>query len=278
VADGLAIALERVDRLWTGYRLGDAALGFYSRAHTFAGFVRRISTGSVGAVAGGIFAELAGDRRALSRAVVRTFAVAIRGGLLLGGAALLVAPEFIRLALGPRWLPMLPVLRFTLAFAVMEPVSALAVTLFLVLGRPRVVVRARLLQLGTLVPGLLVLSPLLGATGVALAVDAALLVGTVAMLRQASAEVDMSPRALIARPSAALVLGLAFGGIAGAASVGWRSDWGAAAAKAAVFAIVYGGVLGALERRHLAELAGAYAQWITTRVPRRPPEDAAGPA
>jgi O-antigen/teichoic acid export membrane protein len=270
LANTLQIALERLDRLWTGYYLGTTPLGFYSRAHAFAGFARTVSSGSVSAVAGGIFAELIGSRRRLSQAFSRTVALVVRGGFLLGGLVLVVTPEFIRLVLGPKWLPMLDVLRLAVVFAMIEPVRTLAVILFVVLGRPQTVVRLQLLQLTALLPGLFVLGLPLGASGVALALDAALLLGTVIGLRHARTHVDFSPWRLFAAPAMALVAGLTLGGLAGTVPAVGGSDWRSAAVKATVYCALYGAILGTLERQRVSELVAAFTDCMTAGGARQP--------
>jgi hypothetical protein len=88
--------------------------------------------------------------------------------------------------------------------------------------------------------GLLVLGPSLGIAGVALAVDAMLVVGIALLLWQAREYVDFSLWTLFAAPGIALVLGM--GGARGAITLPGilGSPWRSGSVKIAVFAIVYG--------------------------------------
>ncbi len=54
--------LDRVDDLWTRFRLGEIPMGFYSRAYRFASFPRMVLASPVTQVIGGTYAELKGDR------------------------------------------------------------------------------------------------------------------------------------------------------------------------------------------------------------------------
>jgi len=110
-ADVLLRALDRIDDLWTGIYLGETPLGLYSRAYTFATYPRGVLATPVNLVAGGAYAELKEDRARLSRAFVRINALLLRSGFFLAGLIALVAPEFIRLMLGTKWLPMLAAFR-----------------------------------------------------------------------------------------------------------------------------------------------------------------------
>ncbi|MEZ4519012.1 MAG: oligosaccharide flippase family protein [Chloroflexota bacterium] len=68
----LGAAIDRVDDIWTGAVLGPTALGFYSRAYTFATYPRRILAYPVHSVSSGTMAELKDDRLALSKTFFRT--------------------------------------------------------------------------------------------------------------------------------------------------------------------------------------------------------------
>ena len=149
------------------------------RAYTFATYPRRLLAMPVNAVAGGAYAELKGDRPGLSRAFFSSNALLVRSGFLLGGLLVLVAPEFTRLALGERWLPMVPAFRLMAVFTLLDPIRVTVSSLFVAVGRPEQVVRVRLWQLAAMVVGLFALGSRWGITGVAVVVDGVLLLGPV---------------------------------------------------------------------------------------------------
>ncbi|MEZ4771116.1 MAG: oligosaccharide flippase family protein [Caldilineales bacterium] len=247
-AGALLLALDRVDDLWTLRYLGDTALGYYSRAYTFATYPRRILAGPVNQVAGGTYAELKGERKRLSQAFFRTNALLVRSGFLLGGLLALIAPELIAILLGDKWLPMLQAFRLMLVYTLLDPIKMTVADLFVAVGRPELVLRVRLAQLGVLLVGLFALGLRFGIAGVALAVDAMTVVGVLVLLRQARRYVDYSARRLFGVPLLGLGLALAVG--AGAAA--WlapTSPWLSATLKTALFLAVYSGLLALLERR-----------------------------
>ncbi len=240
-------------------------MGFYSKAYRFATYPRSILADPITGVAGGTYAELKHQRLRLSRAFFRTNAFLVRSGFLLAGLLVLVAPEFIRILLGVKWLPMLDAFRLMLIFTLFDPIKSTVASLFIAVGRPELVVRARLIQLLVMVAGLLLLSPTMGITGVALAVDAMLVVGIAILLRQARTYVDFSAKRLFAVPFLGLVTGLAFAhgaillpGVAG-------SDWRTGLVKILVFSLVYGFVLGVLERQQLSEMLVYLASHVIKR-------------
>lgn len=255
-------ALGRVDLLWTGLCVGETALGLYSRAISVCAYPRELLATPVRSVITGTYAELRGDRLRLSRAFFRVNAFLVRGGLLLGGTILLVAPEFIRLGLGSKWLPMLDTMRLLSVFAMLAPVTAAVSKLFGAVGKPEQLIPARIAQLGVLAVGLFVLGPRLGIPGVALAIDGMLVVGLAILLWRSRVHVDYSAVRLLAAPSVAVLAGLAAGWAAGRLPFVAGHDWRTGAAKLLALVAAYGAVLLALESTYLRETASSLARYL----------------
>ncbi len=240
-------ALDRLDDLWTGFTLGESAMAYYSRAYRFAVYPRMILATPINLVAGGTYAELKEDGLRLSKAFFRTNAFLVRAGFLLAGIFALVSREFIVLTIGDRWLPMLDAFRLMLIFTMFDPMKMTIADLFVAVGRPEKIVRVRLIQLGVMVSGLVVLAPTFGITGVALAVDIMLVVGIGLLLWQAQEFVQFSTKKLFFVPVLALALGLSMGFFIVRAPFVPDSHWATAFIKLIVFVPVYGGLLLLLE-------------------------------
>lgn len=264
-AEGLLQALNRIDDIWTGFYLGDISLGYYSRAYTFATYPSQILASPLNAVAGGTYAELKKSTLRLSRAFFRTNAFLIRTGFLLAAILALIAPEFIRLGPGAKWLPMVTAFRLMLVFTLLNPIKVTVANLFIAVGKPEMVVRARLLQLVVLIAGLFLLGNLWGISGVAIAVDVMLICGIGLLLWQARTYVSYSIKALFTAPLIALSAGLAV--TAGILSLSGplANDWISAAVKIASFTAVYGALLLLLERERARKLLVFVQQNVLTR-------------
>ena len=271
VADLLRRALDRVDDLWTGLALGETALGFYSRAYTFATYPRFILAQPINTVAGGTYAELKGDRVRLSKAFFRTNAFLVRTGFLLGGLLALVAPEFIRLALGEKWLPMLTAFRLMLVYTLFDPIKITIADVLTASGAPGKVVRARAIQLAVLIAGLLILGTWLGIAGVAIAVDAMLVLGIAVLLWQARAYVDFSLQGLFLVPGLALIAGISLASAAVAIPALQGSDWITAAVKTAIFSCSYLGIVLVLERHEMPHYLDLLRKLMPDRIHNKPP-------
>jgi O-antigen/teichoic acid export membrane protein len=249
-----ARALDRADDLWTGIWLGDTSLGFYSRAYEFATYPRKILSRSINVVTTGTYAELKDDRLRLSKAFFRANAFLVRSGFFLGGLMVLAAPEFIRLVLGEKWLPMLTPFRLMLVFTLLDPINITIANLFTAVGEPERVAKARGLQLAVLIAGLFTLGPLLRISGVVLAVDVMLIVGIVTLLDWAQIHVDISLKKLLFAPALALLLGISsYLGLDVLMDVE-GSDWMTGLIKIIVFSIIYGGALLLFEYQQLSDM------------------------
>lgn len=262
LAGVLMQALDRVDDLWTGFFQGETALGYYSRAYRFATYPRSILANPINSVAAGTYAELKHKRKRLSQAFFRINAFLIRTGFLLAGLLAMVAPEFIRIVIGARWLPMLTAFRLMLIFTLLDPIKQTVAILFGAVGYPEKIVRARLIQLVVLVTGLFILGSIWGIAGVALAVDLMLVVGIGLLLWQAREYVDFSIKRMFAVPTLGLILGMVAGRAAIMIPGVLGSPWRTGSVKAVTFLPIYAVVILLLEREQLPMLIRMFRQLL----------------
>jgi O-antigen/teichoic acid export membrane protein len=246
-------ALDEVDDLWTRVYLGTIALADYSRAYTFATYPRRVLAAPINQVAGGTYAELKGDRLRLSRAFFRTNSFLIRSAFFVGGLLALTAPELILILLTEKWITMVNTFRLMLVFTLLDPIRLTVAHLFVAVGRPEEIGRARLLQLAVLVGGLFLLGPRLGIEGVALAADLMLVVGMAVLLHRAKQYVDFSWWRLFAAPALALGISLGLTAFVTLLPSFPESDWLSVAIKFALFSLIFGLILGGLEYKQFVE-------------------------
>ena len=205
----LSDALDHTDDIWTKTYLGSLAMGFYSKAYSFALYPTKIISDPIGTVSTSTYAEIAGVREKLSEAFHRTNAFLIRSGFLLVGLLVVVAPEFIRIVIGERWMPMMMTFRLMLPFTLFDPMKKSMANLFIAVGKPEITVKIRIIQLTVMMAGLFTLGRIFEIEGVALAVDLMMLVGIVLILRRARAFVDFSLKKLFLFPMIGLALGMA---------------------------------------------------------------------
>ncbi len=247
----LGQTLDRFDDLWTGIFLGDTALGFYSRAYTFATYPRKILAAPLNSVAGSTYAELKDQPIKLSQAFYRVNALLIRTGFLLAGLFALIAPEFIYLVIGEKWLPMLPAFRLMLVYTLLDPIKGTIANLFTSIGYPEKVMRARFVQLIVLVAGLFILGPRWEIEGVALAVDIMLVVGIGLLLWQARAYVSVSIKKLFLVPTIALLISMSLSFFVIQIFGIFENYWLSGIVKIVTFSLSYGLTIFIFERNQI---------------------------
>jgi O-antigen/teichoic acid export membrane protein len=208
-------SIDNVDDLWVGNYLGSTLLGFYSRAYNFANYPRRVLALPLNQVSIGTYAELKYDTHKLSQAFFRVNAFLIRIGFGAAGAFALVAYEFIIIFLGAKWLPMLPAFRWMLLYTLFDPVKVTIANIFIAIGQPRIVTTTRIWQIIIMVPCLYLLGSRWGIVGIAIAVNAALMVGISYLLYRARSVVKFSMKKLFLIPSLAITVSLIVGILVG---------------------------------------------------------------
>lgn len=243
--------LDYIDNMWTEIFLGDKALGFYSKAYSFSTYPRKILATPLIAVTSGTYAELKDQPKRLSQSFFRVNAFLIRGGFLISGLLVIIAPEFIRILLGVKWLPMLNTFRLLLIFAMLDPVKLTISSLFIAIGVPEIVSRIRLMQLGVMVAGLFLFGKIWGIEGVAIAVTVMTSVGVILLLFFAKNYVNFSIWKLFAVPSIGLITGIIVARVAIMIPGVLGSPWRTGSVKAIVFCALFTLVIAIMERKHI---------------------------
>ncbi|NHZ71811.1 MAG: oligosaccharide flippase family protein [Aquificales bacterium] len=206
-AELLGQLLARSDDLWVGHYLGDLALGFYSRAYTFANYPRRLLAQPISTVVIGTYAEVKDNRKQLSKVFFQVNSLIIRVGFLMAGALALIAPELIQFVLGEKWMPMVSAFQLMLFFTLLDPIKLTVGKMFVAIGHPKILVRVRIIQLIVLIVGLFMLGWRYGIEGVAVASTIMTVTGMLILLWKAHEFVDYSTLKLFAAPLIAFIIG-----------------------------------------------------------------------
>lgn len=266
VSENVNSLLERFDDFWVGTILGSTALGFYSRAYEFARYPSRALVTPLVVVVPSVIAQLQHDREALSRALLYTTAAVVHVGLAVTGLTVLLAPEFVHYVLTPKWAPLVPTLQVISLFLTAGPLFELYTYILPVLGQPEVITRARLVQLGFLLPTVAMAAKLWGINGVAAAVDGMLLVGVLFVSRHMHRHLAYSLSAVVRWPCVACVGALLLA----------VAPWGIAAltkplvplqalVKGLLFCAAYGAILLLTERDDVQRTVAFVAQMYSNR-------------
>lgn len=259
----LTFLLDGFDDFWVGTFLGKTSLGYYSRAYEFARYPRRVVSNPLTSVFFPTFARLQHDRLRLSQAFYRVTSLMVRLGLWFGMVFVLAAPEFIRLILGERWLPMLTAFQLMILYTFADPLTIVTGNLLMATGHPGWVARVRAVQLAVFVPAVVGLGLWQGIEGVALAADLMVMAGALLLFAWTRRLVDYSLRAMWLWPGVAVAL------VAGA-TWGLTGVWDALplwvglVTKVVFISGLYGGVLWLVEQEQVR------AGWVLVRQALRP--------
>ena len=149
---------------------------------------------------------------------------------------------------------MLDAFRLMLIYTLIDPLRISVGGLFSAIGQPGLVVRVRIVQLGMLALGLLLLVPRFGIAGVAVAVDLMAIMGIASLLAQARVYVDLSLGHLFVVPTLALAIGVALAAGASTLPFVTGSDWLTGTTKTIVFLLVYSSILLIAEKQQISQM------------------------
>jgi PST family polysaccharide transporter len=239
LSSGLTSLLDQFDDFWAGTALGATSLGLYSRAYEFARYPRRAIANPVTRVFFPAYAKLQNDRPRLSKAFYRSGSLMIRMGFLLSLIFVLVAPEFTRIFIGSKWLPMVPAFRLMILYTFLDPLILTSGHLLTAVGRPQILTKVKGIQLSFFVPAVIILAQIFGIEGIALAVDLMTIIGLGLIFARIQQFVDISLWKMFGYPIISLLL-------AGGAVILFielvpsiMSDWEALLAKGGIAMITY---------------------------------------
>ncbi|NLG50320.1 MAG: oligosaccharide flippase family protein [Chloroflexi bacterium] len=256
--------LMEFDDFWVGTTLGEVPLGFYAVAFAFAQYPRRVVSDPIQVVILSTYARLQTDRAGLSKAFYRASAYLVRVGFLAASTFALVAPEFIRVFIGEKWVPAVAAFRLLVIFGMSLPLVAVTVNLLVAVGESRRILTARLMQLAVFVPFVILGVWRWGILGAALASDMMTLVGLVIVMRMARRYVDYSPARLLAAPLLATGVAATVVWLVGARLPAWSDLW-LMVAKGGLCVAAYSAVMVALERAEYVRAFALAAQLLRRR-------------
>ena len=199
--------MRSLDKLWIGIVMDTASLGLYSRAFVFGLTPSRLLIQPVVPVVAGVFAEFSNKPDLFSRSAFLITVLVIWLGCLLAGCLLVVAPEFILLLLGEKWLPMLTSFRILLIAGLFLSVNNIIAHIYLAKGIPGRLMRIRGFQLMILLAALILLTPRAGFDGAAIAFLLSNLIGTLISLPKAEIVERQPFRKLFLIPTLILLCG-----------------------------------------------------------------------
>lgn len=234
----LNYGLDQFDDFWIGSTLGDRALGIYDKAFQFARYPRQVIAEPLSGVFFSTYSKFQDNHELLSKSFFISNSFILRLNGLFSLILFVIAPEFVGLLLGERWLPMVVTFRLMVVYSFLDPLILSAGNLLIAVGQPKLQTINRLIQLIIFIPLVIVFARYGGIEGVGVAADLMLVVGVFGLLRAARKFVTYSPWKMFFAP----VVGLLLGGSAAFAFqyyFDFSNQWVFFFAKSLIAAIMY---------------------------------------
>lgn len=143
VSNLLTYANHNLDNILLGRFLGDAAVGFYSRAQALLNRPLEQVLPPVMSVALPMLSRLVADPLRFRRATLQLIELACFGGCFISLVLIPCADWVVRLLLGPQWAEAIPVFRVLCVFGLLEPVAWLLGLILVAHGQPGAMARWR---------------------------------------------------------------------------------------------------------------------------------------
>lgn len=178
---------------------GAGALGIFNVASEIASLPSSELAAPINRAVYPSFARLASDREALRRALLDVSSIVFLITLPLGVGLALTAHLIVPLMLGPLWLEAIPVVVAMSLYGLIDGLGSNTGSMFLALGKPRIVTRVAAIQLVVLIPGLFFGVSRAGAVGAAWAYVASVLVIVPLAYAILLTELELPARRLVSR-------------------------------------------------------------------------------
>jgi PST family polysaccharide transporter len=206
--------LLQFDNFLVGTFVGATILGYYLLAYKVAQWPTGLVTHIVSRAALPTYAKLQDDAARLGKAFGMSLWLILTIATPIALAIFVSAPDFLRLLYGDKWLPSALLLRFLIAYSVLRPLLDDTGALFAAIGQPKRITYGLVVQAITLVAVATPLTLAFGATGTAIGVGIAFVVGIVLMYYFVSRTISVDLMRLFWPPSvaaaSALILYFAF--------------------------------------------------------------------
>jgi len=150
----LSFLMMQGDNIFVGKVLGVTMLGFYGMAYQIASMPATQITQVISVVTFSAYSKVQDMLPSLREGYLRTLQLAAFISFPLAGGIFIVAPEFTKLLLGDKWMPMVSAMQVLALWGLMSSIQGTMGPLFMAVGRPDIPTKIavlRLLVLGALI-------------------------------------------------------------------------------------------------------------------------------
>lgn len=167
------------DNILVGKLLGVAALGFYQLAYRISNMPATEITHVISQVSFPAYSKLQADIPKLKEAYLKILQLTAFLSFPVAGLIFVLAPDFTRIFLGEKWLPMVPAMQILVFAGLLRSIQATAGPVFVAIGKPIIDTQGQCLRLLVLATFIYPLTIQFGILGASLAVVASFLATTI---------------------------------------------------------------------------------------------------
>ncbi len=135
------------DNALIGKVLGMSALGFYALAYNLSNMPATAITHVISQVSFPAYAKLQDDIPRLREAYKKVLRFTCILSIPLAGGLFVLAPEFVRIVYGEKWLPMVPAMQVLCLFGIIRSIVATTGPLFQSVGKPHILTKVSFAQM-----------------------------------------------------------------------------------------------------------------------------------
>lgn len=139
--------LHQGDDIFVGKILGITALGFYQMAYLISNLPATEITHVISQVTFPAYSKMQDDIPKLREAYLKVLQITAFLSFPIAGLILILAPDFTKIFLGEKWMPMVPAMQILCIFGVTRSINATFGSFFQGFGRPDVLTKASSCQL-----------------------------------------------------------------------------------------------------------------------------------
>ncbi len=180
----LVFLLTQGDDILVGKLLGASALGFYQMAYRISNLPATEISHLISTVTLPAYSKLQDNLPKMKDAYLRVLRITALFSLPISGLIFILAPEFARIFLGQKWMPMVSTIQILSIYGLLRAFGATTGVVFIAVGKPKIRTKIQAAQLGLMAAIIYPLTVLWGINGAAAAVTIyALIFNCVAVLK-----------------------------------------------------------------------------------------------
>ena len=166
----LIFLITQGDDIFVGKLLGATALGFYQLAYRISNMPATEITHVISQVSFPAYSKLQDDLAKLREAYLRVLQVTTFLSFPIAGLIFVLAPDFTKILLGEKWMPMVPAMQVLAIFGAIRAFGATTGSIFQGVGRPSILTKLAAIQLLMMIAIIYPLTNEFGIFGTAIAI------------------------------------------------------------------------------------------------------------